>query len=134
MSHKTIFEFNGHTAYFDIGDADLSEKYEKAIDILAEDEKSLPKDGKISAITKAQCAMIRKFFDNCLGKGKGKDFCTLNDEENGVHSENNIGFHYEAYYAFINFVAGQKNDLLSYKNTYSQYSNRQQRRAASKKK
>lgn len=116
MSQKeNIFEYNGYTFEYDIADADDSEKYEKAIEIMGEEEKALPKTGKLSEIYRAQCGMIKHFFDNVLEEGAGAKICGEKD---------NVTNCYTAYTTFLDFVAAQRDRVLSVKNTISRYTNR----------
>ena len=120
---KTTFEYNGATYEFDIRDADQSEIFETAIGEMEKEEKSLPKDGKASAIIRAQCGMLKKFFDRIFGEGAGDAICT---------EKSNISVCYAAYEAFLLMVREQKEDIIGAKNVFAKYSNRQQRRAAEK--
>lgn len=115
QKNETIFEYNGYTFEFDIADADDSEKYENAIEVMGEDEKNCPKDGKLSAIYRCQCAFLKRFFDNVLEEGAGKKLCGEKD---------NVSNCYNAYTAFLDFVSEQRERVLSVKNTISKYSNR----------
>ena len=117
------FEYNGQSYEFDVRDAENSEKLEDAIDQMRETEKKLPKTGRLSAIYKANCQMIRDFFDTIFGEGAGVKICGER-----LH----VTAHYDAYKAFIDFANPQRDDVMSYSNTFAQYSNRQQRRAAAK--
>ena len=121
----TVFEYNGAQYSFDVRDADDAEKFENAINGLAEDEKAAQKDGKISEHIRLHCNMLKRFFDTCLGEGAGEKIC-------GIKS--NITVHYEAYDKFIMFIKEQRDDILSAKSTFAKYSNRSQRRAAQKQK
>lgn len=125
MSQKidTIFKYNGKEYEFDISDADFAEKLESAADKMRAEESKIPKTGLASAIIKAQCKMIKTYFDNCLGKGAGVEICT---------DKNNLSICYDAYESFLKFVREQNNALLQAKNSIGNFSNRQQRRAASK--
>lgn len=127
MSQEIITEFkrNGAVYDFDVRDADDAEKFENAVEKMRDEEKSIQKDGKASDIIRKQCKMIKRFFDNCLGEGAGIALCT---------DKSNISDHYDAYESFLLMVRSQKDDLLSAKNTFAKYSNRQQRRAAEHKK
>ena len=124
MSQEFIFEYNGSKFEFDLADADASEKYENAIDVMSEEEKTVPKTGKLSGIYRAQCALIKHFFDNVLGEGAGNKICGEKDI---------ITDCYKAYDAFLEFVGGQRDRILNVKNSVAKYSNRAQRRAANKK-
>ena len=120
---KTMFEYNGVSYDFDVRDADDEEKFENALESLQKEEDAMPKVGKASEQMRAQCKALKNFFDNCLGEGAGVKLCT---------EKNHLVVHYQAYEAFLNFVRAQKDEIVGYKNTFSQYSNRQQRRAAQK--
>lgn len=120
---ETKFKYNGAEYDFDVRDADDAEKFEAAIDAMKEAEKEVPKTGKTSEIIRAQCKMLKDFFDACLGAGAGVAICT---------DKSNISAHYAAYEQFLNYIKAQKDDILSAKNTFAKYSNRQQRRAAAK--
>ena len=120
---KTKFEYNGASYEFDVRDADQSEVFEDAIAKMEEEEKALPKDGKASAIIRAQCTMLKKFFDRVLGEGAGNALCT---------EKSNISVCYDAYEQFLLMVREQKDDIIGAKNVFAKYSNRQQRRAAAK--
>lgn len=120
---ETKFKYNGAEYEFDVRDADDAEKFEAAINAMKEAEKESPKTGKTSEIIRAQCKMLKDFFDGCLGEGAGVAICT---------DKSNISAHYAAYEHFLNYIKAQKDDILSAKNTFAKYSNRQQRRAAAK--
>lgn len=120
---KTRLEYNGVSYEFDVRDADQSEVFEDAIAKMEEEEKTLPKDGKASAIIRAQCAMLKKFFDRVFGEGAGNALCT---------EKSNISVCYDAYEQFLLMVREQKDDIIGAKNVFAKYSNRQQRRAAAK--
>lgn len=120
---ETKFKYNGAEYDFDVRDADDAEKFEAAINAMKEAEKEVPKTGKTSEIIRAQCKMLKDFFDGCLGEGAGVSICT---------DKSNISAHYAAYEHFLNYIKAQKDDILSAKNTFAKYSNRQQRRAAAK--
>ena len=122
---QTIFEYNGCTYEFDIADADASEKYEKAIEVMEEEEKTIPKTGKLSEIYRAQCGLIKHFFDNVFEEGAGAKVCGEKD---------NITNHYTAYTTFLDFVKVQRDGVLAVRNTISKYSNRAQRRHPATKK
>lgn len=119
MSQISKFSYNGCEYEFDVRDADAAEKFETAAQTLQLADKSMPKDGKASSQIRYQCGIIKRFFDDCLGPGAGTAICGDRD---------NAGICTEAYAAFLNIVKAQKNELLRVKGTFSQYSNRQQRR------
>lgn len=120
---NTKFEYNGASYEYDVRDADDAERLDAALKQLDADEKALKKDGALHEHIKGQCNMIKHFFDCCLGEGAGNAICT---------EKSNIRTCYDAYEAFLLMVREQKEDILSAKNTFAKYSNRQQRRAADK--
>lgn len=115
----TTFKFRDAEVEFDIADADSSDRFEQAVKKMAEDEKGLPKTGKLSTIYRAQCKLIKDFFDGCVGPGTGDKICTKAD---------NVRICYDAYDEFLKFVSAQKSGIMSYKDVFSKYSNREQRR------
>ena len=121
---NTFFQYNGVEYEFDIRDADTSEKFENAVEKMKEEEIAIPKTGKSSEIIRSHCALIKNFFNRVLGDGAGNAVCT---------DKNNISICYAAYEAFLDVVRSQSDDIVRAKNTFSKYSNRQQRRAADKK-
>lgn len=120
---NTLFQYNGVEYEFDVRDADASEKFEDAVDKMQAEEIAMPKAGKTSELIRAHCKLIKDFFDRVLGDGAGDAVCS---------EKNNISLCYGAYEAFLEVVRSQKDDILRAKNTFSKYSNRQQRRAAKK--
>ena len=120
---KSVFEYNGSSYEFDVRDADYAERLENALREMSDVEKTIPKDGKASESIRAQCKMIKAFFDHCIGDGAGIAVCG---------EKNIITEHYAAYDAFLKLVRAQKSNILNAKNVFSQYSNRQQRRANKK--
>lgn len=115
----TTFKFRSTEVEFDISDADAAERFEMAVRKMAEDEKSVPKTGKLSTIYRAQCKLIKDFFDNCIEPGAGKKICMEAD---------NVRICYDAYNQFLKFISDQKAWIRSYKDVFSRYSNREQRR------
>lgn len=109
------FEYNGCVYEFDLADADVSEKYEYAIEVMGNEEKAIPKAGKLSEIYRAQCGLIKNFFDNVLEKGAGDKLCG---------DKNNVNACYNAYFAFLDFVTAQRDNVLSIKSRVSKYTNR----------
>ena len=79
MSQEVItkFKFRDAEVEFDISDADAAERFETAVKRMEEDEKQLPKTGKLSTIYRAQCRLIKDFFDNCVGRGAGDEICAM---------------------------------------------------------
>lgn len=120
----TVFKYNGAEYECDVRDADTSERFEDAVEKMKEEEKNLPKTGKTSELIRAHCKLIKDFFDRVLGEGAGNALCT---------EKSNVSKCYAAYEAFLEVIRLQKDDIVNSKNTFSKYSNREQRRAAAKK-
>lgn len=118
---QTIFTYNDFSAEFDIFDADEAELMQNSMDKMREAEKAMPKDGKISTLVRAQCGMLRDFFDWIFGDGSGKKICGEKDSFNNCKN---------AYVTFLNYVEEQKNEYVNatneVRNKYS--ANRAQRR------
>ncbi len=121
---ETTFERNGASYEFDFRDADDAARFEDAVAQLKDAEKAAKKDGSASEMIKEHCTMLKTFFNVCLGDGAGDAVCG---------SKSNITACYEAYDEFLAYVNAQKDDVLRAKNVFAKYSNRQQRRAADKK-
>lgn len=122
MSQKveTVFRYNGAEYEFDARDLDDAERFEKALQIMEEQEKNMPKDGTASSLIRYQCQMLKEFFDNCLGEGAGDAVCT---------KKNNISVCYEAYIAFLDMLKAQKEDIVRLNNSRrASNGNRQSRR------
>lgn len=121
MSQEIIntFSWNDHEFIFDVRDADDAARFETAIENMSKAEKELKKDGKTSDIIRAQCAMLKKFFDECLGDGAGNAICT---------EKSRLDLCYEPYVAFLNVIRAQKGYITDKGNAFRQYSNREQRR------
>ena len=128
MSHK-IWEINGLSLELDLNDADTSERYEKAFEAMQSSESRLPKDGKLSERIRAYCKLFRELFDTLFGAGTSeKIFADVPD---------NTDRYDDIYFNFLDFVSAQRNEILQQKaERFAKYKpvNRQQRRAAAKKK
>ena len=117
---ETVFRYNGAEYEFDARDVDDAERFEKALKVLEEKEKNMPKDGVASTLIRYQCGMLKEFFDSCLGQGAGDAFCT---------KKNNISVCYDAYIAFLDMLKAQKDDIVRMNNSRrSATGNRQERR------
>lgn len=116
---ETVFRYNDTEFEFDIRDADDAEKFENALDSMKAAEAAAAKTGKMSEMTRAQCKMIKDFFDECFGENASKKL---------FGDKNNLSVCYDAYQKFLDIIRKQKNNLLQAKNAFSQHSNRQQRR------
>ncbi len=111
----TLFRYNGAEYEFDARDADEVERMEAAVDKMAEEEREIPKDGRASDMYRAQCDMLKRFFDRVFGDGAGIALCS---------EKNNIAVHYDAYERFLAFVSAQKDDVLKARQTFRQISTR----------
>ena len=107
---ETIFRCNGVEYSFDARDADDAEKFEKALENMAETEKTLPKEGRLSTIYRAHCETIKQFFDDIFGEGAGIAICT---------EKSNVTVHYDAYDELLKLVRSQRNDVTRATNKYS---------------
>lgn len=120
------FSYNGSSEYpFDVRDADDSEKFEKAIEELQEAEKLVAKDGKLSGITRANCKLIKDFFGTCLSAEAVEEF--FGGKDNLLRCN-------EAYVAFLNMVAQQRDEAMKLQlGLKSMQGNRAQRRQRKRK-
>ncbi len=116
---ETIFRYNGAEYEFDVADAESSERLETALANMDKAEKAAPRDGKVSAIIRAHCKLIKAFFDDCFGEGAGEAVCGTKD---------NVNECYAAYDAFLKMVSVQRAGIVSAKNTFAKYSNRSRRK------
>ena len=121
---QTIWEANGASFEFDLTDADDLERYENALEKLRNAENSIKKDGRESEFIRAFCKMLGVFFDDVLGEGAS--------EKIFEGKKTSIAVYLEVYDDFLAFANAQKSGM---KELFSKYiPNRQQRRAAPKKK
>lgn len=121
MSQK-IWEINGLSLKLDLEDADCAERYEKAFEKMSEEEKQVPKDGKLSARIRAYCRLFRNLYDRLFGEGTSeKIFKGIPD---------NTDAYDEVYYKLLDFVTAQKIATAEKRNEkISRYRpNRRQRR------
>lgn len=128
MSQK-IWEVNGLSLELDLDDADVMERYEKAFDAMSEEEKALPKDGKGSEQIRAYCQMFRTLYDNIFGKGTAEKIFK------GVPTS--ASAYDDIYFSFLDAVKKIKTATIqSRAERLAKYrpANRQQKRAAAKKK
>lgn len=65
---QKIWSINGIELELDISDADGMERYETAFEIMAEEEKNIPKEGKRSAQIRGYCKLFRDLFANIFGE------------------------------------------------------------------
>lgn len=125
MSHITTWEINGLSLELDLEDANAAERYEDAFDKMDQEEKQLPKDGKLSAQIRAYCQLFVNLYDRIFGEGTGH--VILGDAANTRICN-------DVYDKFLAFVSAQRTASSDQMNTIiSKYSpNRAQRRAAAK--
>ena len=116
---ETVFRYNNFEGEFDVRDADTAERFESSLEEMRKEEKTLPKTGRNSNIIRANCKLIKDFFDRCFEEGAGRAICGEKD---------NFGKCTEAYMAFLDLIQGQSKSMSDIRNTFSQYSNREQRR------
>ncbi|MBR2284566.1 MAG: hypothetical protein IJ874_09170 [Ruminococcus sp.] len=124
MSHK--WEINGLSLELDLDDADNMERYEKAFDIMAAEEKQIPKDGKQSERIRAYCKLFRNLFDRIFGEGTAEKIFSKVPTSTTAYDE--------VYISFLEFARGQMiANAQARAEWLSKYApNRKQRRAASK--
>lgn len=121
---RTVWEVNGASFELDLTDADDLERYENALEKLRDAENSIKKDGKRSEFIRAFCKMLAEFFDEALGEGSAAKIFE--------GKKTSVAVYLETYDAFIGFANSQKDSM---KELFAKYQpNRQQRRAAAKKK
>lgn len=117
----TTWEYNGKTFELDLGDADTAERYEKAFDTMADQEKTLPKDGNASTRIRAYCNLFIDLYDLLFYPGAGRE----------ILPKDSIFLANESYKSFLEFA---QNQVISTQNFFpamqAKYSpNRAQRRA-----
>lgn len=127
QKHKT-WEINGCSLPLDLEDLETVKRYENAFDLMSEDEKSLPKDGRVSARIESYCMMYHHLYDRIFGEGTAEQIFS------GIPM--NVSVYDDIYGQFLQFVReqGAENSRLK-KESFSRYTpNRSQKRAAKKKK
>ncbi len=97
IDYCTTWEVNGHTFAYDAYDADDAERFEKAVDELAESEKKIP-TGKNSEAIKYYCNIFRRFFANIFG----------NEAANQIIAKDNSFLCNQIYSDFLTFIDTQK--------------------------
>ena len=127
--NQKVWEINGLSLELDLDDADVMERYEKAFDVMSAEEKALPKDGKGSEQIRAYCAMFRHLYDNIFGEGTSEKIFK------GVPTS--ASAYDDIYFSFLDAVKKIKTATIqSRAERLAKYrpANRQQKRAAAKKK
>lgn len=66
------WKFNDFETDIDFTDADFMEKFEDCYEKMVEESEKVPKVGKISEITRAQCKVFDDFYDRLFGGGASK--------------------------------------------------------------
>lgn len=93
------WEISGISLPLDLENADIMERYENAFEVMAEEEKKLPKDGKQSAMIRAYCKLYRDLYDRIFGAGTSeKIFADI---------PTSAGAYEEIYEKFLDFVREQ---------------------------
>lgn len=121
---STIWEINGLSLECDATDADVLDKISEATDLMADDEKALPKIGKASDRVRAYCDMFYKYFDHILGEGTGEKI---------FGGKKSAAVCNQVYMSFLDHVRAQRDNIYNFGDNLNQYSpNRAQRRAVQK--
>lgn len=85
------WEFNNFETEIDFTDADFMEKFEGCYEKMAEESEKVPKVGKVSEITRAQCKVFDDFYDRLFGNGtSGKMFLGKNSMDMRVKAANSL--------------------------------------------
>ena len=123
VSESSIWKINDLTYELDMHDVSVMERYENAFEIMENEEKAIPVDGKVSVRSRAQCDLFRHLFDNIFGEGTADTI---------FGSRYNIKEAVEVYESFLDFVANQQAGIEETTNRLvTRFSpNRAQRRAA----
>lgn len=126
MSLKN-WEINGCSLPLDLEDAEAMERYEAAFDKMAEEEKTIPKDGRQSARIRAYCVLYHHLYDNIWGEGTAERIFKGKPMNTAVYDD--------VYYSFLDFVRAQTvNAAQKRAEKLDKYRpNRAQKRAAKRK-
>ena len=128
MSQK-YWKIKGMELAFDNQDAVYMKRYEEAFDLMEQDAKALPKDGKKSDYIIAYCGVFHKLFDRIFGEGTSAKLFA--DEPTSIDR------YHEIYDDFLSFVKSSNEESIQKQvELFSKYkpTNRKQKRAAAKKK
>lgn len=93
------WEINGQILELDLDNADVMERYEKAFDLMGEEENNIPRDGRFSDQIRAYCKLFRDLFDRIFGEGASEKIFS------GIPLS--ISAYDEVYISFLNYVKGQ---------------------------
>lgn len=118
-----IWKVNGLELELDLQDLEATQKYERAFEIMSEEEKLMPKDGKTSEQLRAYYQLFVNLYDNLFGEGLGKQI---------IGDRVNVRICNDIYDSFLAFVKSQRVEMVGtvdkWKTKYSP--NRAQRRAS----
>lgn len=122
---ETIWKINDLTYELDMNDVAVMERYERAFEIMEQQEKKIPVDGKASVRSRMHCDLFRTLFDNIFGEGTAD---TIFGSRYNVREALNV------YESFLDFVANQQTGIEETTNRLVTrfMPNRAQRRAAAK--
>ncbi len=98
MNHKN-WEINGCTLFFDAEDLESMERYENAFDLLNEEDKQRPKDGRASQRIRSYCEMYHNLYDRIFGNGTAEKI--FQSVPMNVEAYDNI------YFSFLEFIRNQ---------------------------
>lgn len=85
------WKFNNFETDIDFTDADFMEKFEGCYEKMVEESEKVPKVGKVSEITRAQCKAFNDFYDRLFGDGTSeKMFLGKNSMDMRVKAANSL--------------------------------------------
>lgn len=93
------WEINGLSLELNLDDADVMERYENAFEKMANEETSIPKEGRQSERIRAYCKLFRNLYDRIFSEG------TSDKIFEGVPTS--IKASDEIYLSFLDFVQKQ---------------------------
>ncbi|MBO5568824.1 MAG: hypothetical protein J6A79_07850 [Clostridia bacterium] len=122
---NTNWEINGNAYPLNMQDVDDAAKYEAAFDAMAEEERAIPKDGRLSDLLRAKADLYRNLFDRLFGNGASLE---IFGERNDLTAMDDI------YEQFLTFVSKQVDEAKARQSSIiERFSpNRAQRRAANR--
>lgn len=95
---EKTWEINGLALPLDLEDVATVERLESALAQMAEDEKAIPDDGKISVRLRAYCMMYHPLYDTVFGDGTSEKL--FGDRLNAAE-------HDAVYESFLDFMRTQ---------------------------
>lgn len=125
----STWEISGLSLQFDASDADSTERYEQAFDLLETEIAELPETGRASERIRAYCAVFRRLYDRIFGEGTA--------EEIFRDIPANTNAYDEVYVSFLTFIGVQAEEIAKQKAVRAEQlrkfvPNRAQRRAKNK--